>query len=222
MEKVYQILNILILLVILGFFWSFKGYFSKIGEEIAKNTAANVNFKDEISRMLANEEAKAIILRLDASKAEGAMKLQGLMAEIESMLVNWRLTAYFHKDEVKEGETIEDIGIKDLKKISILVIQLLKEANAYSVILGEDILPDILSWVDRIHKLIFAYEAAYQTSKKLNEDKPFDHSDRATTINDLMAKEIDPNVKDIAVIRTQIRKKLSANVRKAISELVKL
>jgi hypothetical protein len=55
----------------MGFFWSFKGYFSRFSEEIAKNAAANVNFVDEIRRMAASEEAKAITLRLDGTKAEG-------------------------------------------------------------------------------------------------------------------------------------------------------
>ncbi|MCK9375104.1 MAG: hypothetical protein M0P73_03025 [Syntrophobacterales bacterium] len=71
MDSVYQFLNLLVLLVIMGFFWSFKGYFSRFSEEIAKNAAANVNFVDEIRRMAASEEAKAITLRLDGTKAEG-------------------------------------------------------------------------------------------------------------------------------------------------------
>lgn len=86
MDSIFQFLSLLILMVILGFFLSFKGYFSKFGEELAKNTAANANFADEIKRLVVQENAKAIIARLDATKAEGAMLLQGLMAEIESLL----------------------------------------------------------------------------------------------------------------------------------------
>ncbi|MDP3182277.1 MAG: hypothetical protein Q8M54_05600 [Desulfobaccales bacterium] len=218
----YQFLNLLVLLVILGFFWSFKGYFSKFGEEIAKSTTANINFADEIRRMVANEEAKAITLRLDATKAEGAMKLQGLMAEIESLLVNWRLTAYFHRDELKEDETIEDLGQRDLKKVSQIILQLLKEANAYSVLLGDDILAAILNWVKEIHKLIFEYEAVYQTSKKSNEGKSVDHIDRVNCIEGLIKVGIDPKINQIAEIRGQIKMKLSENVRKTISDLAKL
>jgi hypothetical protein len=222
MDSIYQFLNLGVLLVILGFFWSFKGYFSTFGKEIAKDAAANINFANEIRRIVANEEAKAIILRLDATKAEGAMKLQGLMAEIESILVNWRLTAYFHQDELKENETIEDLGSKDLKKASQHLIQLLREANEYSILLGDEILTDIVAWTARIHSLIFEYESVYKTSKKLNELKSKDDNDRVMTITNLMVNEVDPKVKDIGVIRVQIRKKLSKNVRKTISELAKL
>ena len=222
MDSVYQILNLLVLLVILGFLLWFKGYFSKYGEEIGKNTAANVTLADQIKRMVSYEEAKAITLRLDASKAEGAMALQGLMAEIESILVNWRLTAYFHKDELKEDETIEDLGIKDLKKVSNLIIQLLKEANAYSVLLGDDILVDILKWVQQIDDLLFEYSPIYQTSKKLHEGKSIDHKDRVTTISELMQQKVDPKINQIGQIRGQIKEKLSQNVRRTISEIAKL
>jgi len=222
MDHFFQFLNLLALLVILGFFWSFKGYFSKFGEEIAKSNAANVNFADEIRRMIANEEAKAITLRLDATKAEGAMKLQGLMAEIESLLINWKLTAFYHKDELKENETIEDLGIRDLKKVSKLIIQLLKEATAYSLLLGDDILVDILDWVKKIHELLFQYSPIYQTSKELHKGKPFDHTDRLNTIVELSKVGIDPKIGQIGKIREQIKNKLSENVRKTIAELVKI
>jgi hypothetical protein len=222
MDSVYQFANLLILLVILGFFWSFKGYFSKIGEEIAQNTAANINFKEEISRMVAKEEAKAIILRLDASKAEGAMKLQGLMAEIESLLVNWRLTAYFHKDELTEDETVEDLGIKDLKKVSDLLISLIKESNTYSLLLGDDILADILNYVQKIHDLLFEYSPIYKTSKDYNKGKSADHPDRPDCISNLMKKVVDPKISQIGEIRINIKRKLSENVRKTISEIINL
>jgi hypothetical protein len=226
MASVNQFLNSLgmlgfLILLILGLAWiSFRVFCSKYSEEIAKNIANNVNLADQIKRMVAHEEAKAITLRLDATKAEGAMKLQGLMAEIESILVNWRLTAYFHKDELKEGETIEDLGSRDLKKLSQLIIKLLKEANTYSVLIGDDILADIMNWVTKIHELIFDYEAVYIASKKLNEDKPMDHTDRVTSITNLMKNEVDPKVNQIGELRDQIKKKLSENIRRTIAELV--
>jgi len=192
---------------------------SKYSEEIANNIAKNVNLADQIKRMVANEEAKAIILRLDASKAEGAMKLQGLMAEIESILVNWRLTAYFHKDELKEDETIEDLGSRDLKKVSRLIIQLLKDTNTYSILLGYDILPDILTWVTKIIKLTFKYDDIYKASKKLNEGKSMDHNDRVDTIVNLIKVEVNPEINQIGKIREQIRKKLSENIKRTIPEL---
>jgi hypothetical protein len=225
MELVNQFLSSLglfglLILIILGLGWkSFTIFCSKYSEEIANNIAKNVNLADQIKRMVANEEAKAIILRLDASKAEGAMKLQGLMAEIESILVNWRLTAYFHKDELKEDEAIEDLGTRDLKKVSILIIQLLKNANAYSILLGYDILTDILTWVKKIHNLIFKYEAIYIASKKLNEGKSMDHTDRVNTIVNLMEDEVNPEINQIGKIREQIRKKLSENIKKTIPKL---
>jgi hypothetical protein len=104
MDAVNQFLNslgvlgFLILLILGSVLISFRVFCSKYSEEIVVNIAKNVNLADQIKRMVAHEEAKAITLRLDATMAEGAMKLQGLMAEIESILVNWRLTAYFHKD----------------------------------------------------------------------------------------------------------------------------
>lgn len=225
MELVNQFLSSLgllgfLILIILGLGWkSFTIFCSKYSEEIANNIAKNVNLADQIKRMVANEEAKAITLRLDASKAEGAMKLQGLMAEIESILVNWRLTAYFHKDELKEDETIEDMGSRDLKKVSCLIIQLLKDTNAYSILLGYDILTDILTWVNKIHKLIFEYEAIYKTSKKSNEGKPKDHTDRVNTIENLMKVGVDPEINQIGKIRDKIRNKLSENIKRTIPEL---
>ncbi|MCK9375105.1 MAG: hypothetical protein M0P73_03030 [Syntrophobacterales bacterium] len=144
------------------------------------------------------------------------------MAEIESILVNWRLTAYFHRDELKKEETIEDLGSRDLKNISQLIIQLLKQANTYSVILGDEILPDIMEWVGEIHKIIFDYEAVYLASKKLNEGKPTDHTDRVTSITNLMKGQVDQKVKHIGELRSQIRKKLSENVRKTILEIANL
>jgi len=222
MDWIYQFLNLVVLLVILGFFWSFKGYFCKIGEEMAKNTAANINFVNEIRKIVATEEAKAIILRLDTTKAEGAMKLNGLMAEIESILINWQLTAYFHMDELKENDTIEDLGTKDLKRISQNLVQLSKEANEYSILLGNEVLTDIILWSNKIHALIFESEAVYKASKKINEAKPKDDNCRVTTINDLMASQVAPKIKDIGLIRTQISKKLSENVRKTLFEATKL
>lgn len=194
---------------------------SKYSEEIAKNIANNVNLADQIKRMVAHEEAKAITLRLDATKAEGAMKLQGLMAEIESLLVNWRLTAYFHKDELKKDETIEDLGLKDLKKISQLISKLIKEGNTYSMLLGDDILTLILNWVQKIHDLLFAIVPIYQTSKKSNQGKSPDHNDRVTCIETLVRVAVDPKIKQIAEIRSQIKKMLSENVQKTLSELTK-
>jgi hypothetical protein len=226
MESVNQFLSSLglfglLILIIFGLGWkSLKVFCLKYSDEIANNIAKNVNLADQIKRMVANEEAKAIILRLDATKAEGAMKLQGLMAEIESILVNWRLTAYFNKDELKKDETIEDLGLKDLKKVSGLIVQLIKDTNAFSILLGYDILADILTWVNKIYKLIFEYEAIYITSKKSNQGKPMDHTDRVNTIENLMKVGVDPEINQIGKIRDQIRKKLSENIKRTIPELV--
>lgn len=81
---------------------------------------------------------------------------------------------------------------------------------------------DILNWVGKIHGLLFEYSPIYRTSKKLHEGKSIDHKDRATTVNELSKVGINPKIGEIGKIRENIKKKLSENVRRTISELVKI
>jgi hypothetical protein len=109
------------------------------------------------------------------------------------------------------------LGSRDLKNLSKLIIQLLKDANIYSVLIGDEILTEIIKWVTMIHELIFDYEAIYSASKKINQDKPMDHTDRVISITNLMKSEVDPKVNQIGKLRSQIKKKLSENIRRTIT-----
>ncbi len=187
----------------------------------ADSAAADVNLPRQLARTYAGQEAKALALRLDAAKAEGAMKVLGLMAEIEATLFNWKFTAYFHLDELGEFETIEDLAVRDLKKVSALLVTLLREASSQSVLLGDDLLVDAMSWVGKIHQVVFDFHAVYQTSKKMNHGKPPSHNDRITTVSSLIQNEVYPKMGVIGELRRQMRQKLAKNIERSIAELVR-
>jgi hypothetical protein len=55
-------------------------------------------------------------------------------------------------------------------------------------------------------------------SNNYNEGKPNDHTDRVTSIINLMKDTVDPKISEIGEIRTKIRKQLTGRVRRTISE----
>jgi len=149
------------------------------------------------------------------------MTILGLMAEIEATLFNWKLTAYFHLDELGEQETVEDLALRDLKRVSTLLVTLLREASSHSVLLGDEVLVDAMSWIAKVHETVFDFYAAYQTSKQMNQGKPASHNDRVTTVSSLMQNEIYPQMSSLGELRKQIREKLSKNVQRSIAEMVR-
>ncbi len=79
------------------------------------------------------------------------MKIIGLMSQIETLIYNWKVTAFFHSDELEENQTVEDLGIRDLKKAAQLTMDLIKETNEGSVLLGDQALTMVLEWVKKVH-----------------------------------------------------------------------
>jgi hypothetical protein len=187
----------------------------------ADSIAADVNLPRYLARTYADQGARALALRLDAAKAEGAMKILGLMAEIEATLFNWKLTAYFHLDELKELETVEDLALRDLKQVATLLVTLLREASSYSVLLGDEVLVDVMAWIEKVHEAMFDFCAVYQTSKRMNQGKSPSHNDRVTTVSSLMQNEVYPKLSSLGEFRKKIREKLSKNVQRSVAELVR-
>lgn len=198
-----------------------RTFLARYISERANSIAADVNFPRHLNRIYADQEAKALALRLDTAKAEGAMQILGLMAEIEAALFNWKMTAYFHLDDLKEMETVEDLALRDLRQISTLLISLVREANIHSVLLGDELLVDVMTWVQKIHEIIFDFHAVYQTSKKVNQDKPPLHNDRVTTVMNLMQSEVYPKMNFIGELKKKVREKLSKSVQRSVAELVR-
>lgn len=171
----------------------------------ALHIAEGINFPEKLERTFADQAAKSAAARLDVTKAEYAIKVLGLMSEIEALIFNWKLTAFFHSDELKEDETVEDLGIRDLKKAAQLTIVVLKVANEGSVLLGDNILTMVMAWIGKIHALLFDQQAAYNTSKVANEGKPAMDNDRVITISNLTESEIYPAMESIGKLRTEIK-----------------
>jgi len=161
-----------------------------------------------------DQATRSAAARLDVTRAEYAMKILGLMSEIEALIFNWDLTAFFHADEIKENETVEDLGLRDLKKTAQLTIILLKVANEGSVLLGDNVLTMIMKWVDSMHALLFKRQAAYDTSKKANMGKPAMHNDRVITISNLAKADIYPAMDAVGKLRADIKASLriAANI----------
>jgi hypothetical protein len=187
-----------------------RRFLSKYVDTRAQHIAEGVNFPEKIIRVFEDQAAKSAASRLDVTKAEYAMKIIGLMSEIDAYFMNWKLTAFFCSDEINDNETVEDIGIKDLKKIAQLTIKLLKVTSEGSILLGDNMYSKVVEWIKQIHALQFMHYSVYETSKKTNKDKPAMSNDRATTITELSKHELTP-----ALDQTY---KLSAEVKKYLQE----
>jgi hypothetical protein len=185
----------------------------------ADSMAADINLSRQLARTYADQEVRALALRLDTTRADGAMKILGIMAEIESTLFNWKLTAYFHQDELGEQETVEDLALRDLKQILQLLVTLIRETNSHSVLQGDEILVDVMTWVGSVHQLVFDFHAAYQASKRVNQGKTATHNDRVTTVSSLMQSEIYPRMNSLGELKKKIREKLSKSILRPLNEL---
>lgn len=106
---------------------------------------------------------------------------------------------------MKEGETVEDLGLRDLKKISQLTIELLKVAGEGSILLGDNVFSMVVEWVKQIHELQFIQYAVYDTSKKVNKDKPVMSTDRVNSISDLSKHELDPALNQARALSIDIK-----------------
>lgn len=200
------------LLVIIAFVG--RNFLKKYVETRAQHIAEGVNFSEKLDRAFADQAAKSAAARLDVTKAEYAMKIMGLISEIDTYILNWKLTAFFCSDEIKEGETVEDLGIRDLKKVAQLTILLLKVAGEGTILLGDDIFSLIVAWVKQIHEIQFIQYAVYDTSKKANKEKPVMSNDRVITISNLSKHELEPAQEQARKLSTEIRNCL----RKAVSK----
>lgn len=179
----------------------------------SKSLAEDVNLQAELRRLILNEEAKITTQRLNSERAFGAMKILRLLAEVDSKLTDWQLTAYFRIDELEPNETIEDLGHKDLKRISSLLIEIISESNAYVVLLGDEAYKLILGWVGMVHNIMFDYEAVFQTSKNLNIKLNPTDKQRVTTVSELLKREVNAKHSPIGEKRQEILGKLSQCVR---------
>jgi hypothetical protein len=182
-----------------------KSSVSKYAETRAKHVAEGVNLPEQLDRTFLDQSAKSSAARLDMAKAEHAMKILGLMSEIESLLFNWKLTAFFHSDELQEGQTVEDLGIKDLKKVSQINMELLKTANEASVLLGDHILVLVSEWSSKINPILYDYYSAYTVSKNMHKNKPAMDSDRVTTITEITRSEIYKSMEPIGELKRNIK-----------------
>jgi len=206
-----------ILLIVLGGVLGIGGrvWLEKYIGARAESAAADMDLPRRLARAFSEEGAKTAATRLDRTKAESAMKILGLMAEVDATLFSWKFTAFFRLDELGESDTVEDVGIADLKKVSLLLIALLREASSTSVLLGDDVLADVMAWVGKIHETAFDFHAAYTTSKNANSGKPPDHTDRVRTVSNLMENAVYPAMEPLADMRKQLRDKLSSRIESA-------
>jgi len=182
----------------------------------SKSLAEDVNLQAELRRLILNEETKLTVQRLNTEKALGAMKILRLLAEAETKLTDWQLTVYFRMDELNENETIEDLGSKDLKNVSNILVEIISETNAYVVLLGEEIYKLILNWVKLNHDIIFGYETTYQTSKKINAELDPKDKQRVTTVSQLLENEVFKKFTPIGKQRQEIMGKLSQSVHSTL------
>lgn len=182
-----------------------RRFLDKYVDTRAQHVAEGVDFSEKLNRAFADQAAKSAAARLDVTKAEYAMKIMGLISEIDTYIINWNITAYFFSDEISEKETVEDLGIKDLKKISKLIIELLKVTNEGAILLGDDVTSKVVEWLKYIHKLQFIHYALYKTSKDINAGKPAMSNDRVTTITDLSKKEFDHVLEQARLIIPEIK-----------------
>ena len=195
-----------------------RSFLSKYVGERAVHIAEGIHFEERLKRTFADESAKSAAARLDVARAEAAMRILGLMSEIEALLFNWKLTAFFHRDELTEDQTIEDLGVVDLKKASQLTIVLIKTANEGSVLLGDGTLQMVLQWVRKVHAVMFDFHAAYTTSKQFHKDKPPLDNERVKTISQLTESSIYPQFDEIGALRASIRQFLREAARVAAPE----
>ena len=191
-----------------------RSFLSKYVGVRAQHIAEGINLPEQLVRTFADQAVKSSAARLDVSRAEAAIKIIGLMSQIEALILNWKITAFFHSDELMENETVEDLGIRDLKKAAELTMELIKETNEGSVLLGDQALTMVLEWVNKVHGLLFDYQAAYTTSKRFHDGKPPMDNARVETISRIAKSEIDPLMEPIMEIRGDIRSYLKqvANV----------
>lgn len=175
----------------------------------SKSLAEDVNLQAELRRLILSEEAKITIQRLNTEKALGAMKILRLLAEVETKLTDWQLTVYFRMDELNETQSIESLGRQDLKCVAALLVDINKETNAYSILLGTGIYRLVLEWVSLVHKILFSYENAYQTSIKINSELEPTDSKRVTTVSELLKNDVDVKIPEIGNKRQEILKYLS-------------
>lgn len=193
-----------------GLIWSLlNNFWSRFFVEMADNIAKNINLPDQILRIFAEQNATAQAIRIDTVKSEGTMKILGLMAEIEHLVFDWRQTAYFHLDEIKDEETVEDLGLKDLKRVSQLLTSVSRESSAYSLYFNDELRKDIANWISEIYKLNFKSYGIYLASKELNKSKSPAHTDRIVCVSDLMKEKFDPHVKFIGDLRKVVHLKFS-------------
>jgi hypothetical protein len=183
----------------------------------AQHIAEGVNFSEKLDRSFADQAAKSAAARLDVTKAEYAMKIMGLISEIDTYILNWKLTAFFCSDEIKEGETVEDLGIRDLKKVAQLTILLLKVTGEGTILLGDNVFSMVVAWVKQIHELQFIQYAVYDTSKKANKEKPVMSNDRVTTISNLSKHELEPAQEQARKLSTEIKNCLRNAVGRDLS-----
>ena len=169
-----------------------RSFLSKYVSVRAQHIAEGINLPEQLTRTFADQAVRSSAARLDVSRAEAAMKIIGLMSQIEALILNWKITAFFHSDELMENQTVEDLGIRDLKKAAQFTMELIKETNGGSVLLGDQALTMVVEWVKKVHGLLFDYHAVYTTSKKSHDGKPPMDNARVETISRLAQSKVDP------------------------------
>jgi len=207
-----------LLLVSLGaaLWHGIKAFIDSYVKTRSKSIAEDVNLQAELRRLILCEEAKLTVQRLNTEKALGAMKILRLLAEVDTKLTDWQFSVYFRMDELSDNQPTEELGRKDLKDASALLVSITSEANAYIVLLGDDIYRSILDWVSLIHKILFEYEAVYQASMKINVELDSKDKQRITTVSNLLTNQVGAQIHEIGLKRQQIMKKLSLSVHSSV------
>lgn len=72
-----------------------RRFLGKYVDTRAQHIAEGVNFSEKLDRAFADQAVKSAAARLDVTKAEYAMKIMGLISEIDTYILNWKLTAFF-------------------------------------------------------------------------------------------------------------------------------
>jgi ABC-type multidrug transport system fused ATPase/permease subunit len=177
-----------------------------------KDFATKENLK-ELSKKLQDttriaEETKLFVQRSENAKSKGTHKIMNQMAEIESTILRWKMVAYFSTECLRENETIEELGRKDIQKASALLVDLTTTLSSYRIYLSKEILNLMHKYSSICYEALYAYEAAYRTSinKYINTDTL--NTSRLKTVTECLEYSANEKMSQLADVKDNLCKKL--------------
>lgn len=212
METFRMFLDLLIVITIAGVSLYLKSYLTKKGE----NLATKEDF-DELQRQLkesttATEQIKQTINRKESAKSKGINLIRAKIAQIEARLLSWSILVHFRDDELKAGESIEILGIKDLKLTANYIVDVNTLVSEYSIYFEKDTKSVITKWLAEVYKLLFDFYAVYESSIITNKDKDISQVKRFENINTIMDEKVNTKLHLTLMKKIEIDKKFKVEL----------